>query len=508
MRGFAAERHPLPVLTSQRRTVNPPTLACSHFAIRKRAHPVLKNALRRIIPVIAASCVLTVLSFAQEVSISPKGGPPTTTIKVSGTGFAPNSQVNIFFDLKDEALAVSNSSGSFSNISIPAPASAIAGQHWVSAVQPPGRTGAQSPFFVHTDWSQLGFEPAHTWWNRYENVLTAGNVSRVALAWSKALPSGGAAVAGDSIYVTSVDSLYAVNAITGATRWSYTVSSAVQGTPAVDKNSVFFGANDFNVYAVSAIDGTLLWKFTTGSFVVSSVTVADGIVFAVSDDDNVYALNESDGTLLWKFATQAPVQSSPSVSNGLVYVASSDGNIYALNQSTGIQVWQFLTTAQNNSTTPTVANGIVYVASADENLYALNASNGNLLWKTNLGAPSDGCFAAAAEGMIFLGSGDGGIFYGLDANTGAIRWKFVTRVPVYAASAVANGVVYFGDGNGFFYAVTAASGKLLWRYTTGGFFPSGTVTDGRIVLSSDSLYLFAAEKPPAVEQPRLQSLHP
>src|ERR1700693_1976515 len=88
------------------------------------------------------------------VSLSPSSGPPTSKLLVSGSGFKPHATIDIFFDTKDEAKAVANGSGAFSRIAIPAPASALPGKHWVSAVQRFKQHGAQAPFLVNTDWRQ------------------------------------------------------------------------------------------------------------------------------------------------------------------------------------------------------------------------------------------------------------------------------------------------------------------------------------------------------------------
>jgi outer membrane protein assembly factor BamB len=446
-----------------------------------------------------------------SISLSSKGGPPTSSLRVSGSGFTPGAQINIYFDVKDEALVIADGTGSFSDVKIEVMPSAAPGKHWVSAVQRSGYTGAQSPFWVHTDWAQMGFAPAHSWSNPYENVLSPRTVRQLSLEWSTTLaPSDAVDAVNNFLYISSGDSVYALNALNGNSLWQYSTGAPVTATPAVDGKMLFVGSNDFNVYALTTSTGSLVWKYTTGSYVVSSPTVANGVVYACSDDDNIYALNENDGSLLWTFATAGPIQFAPSVSNGIVYVASSDGNIYALSASTGALVWQYTTTPKYNSTTPSVVNGVVYVASADSNLYALNSSNGSLLWKTNLGAPADGSFAAVANGMVYLGSGDGGVFYALDANTGAVRWQYTTRVPVYSASAVADGVVYFGDGNGFFNAFDALSGKLLWRYVTGRFFPEGVVTNGRVYLSGDLLYAFdvPGENSSTAQPPDMRNLRP
>ena len=432
---------------------------------------------------------LTAFCAAQPaISLSPTGGPPGTTVAVSGRGFAPHVQVNIYFDTKKEGLAVTNESGSFSRINITVPVKAQPGTHWISAVQRAGRIAAQAQFLVHTDWSQYGFDANHDHSNPYENELNAKTVGELVTRWT--YPSSGPpALVKNTLYFASGNDVYALDSDSGQLVWQYTTGGFINATPAVSNGILYVGTGDFNVYALNAKTGALVWTYATGSYIVSSLVVSDGIVYAASDDNNVYALNASTGALLWQYSTGGPIQFAPAVDAGIVYIASSDGYIYALNATSGALVWQFLTTPQYNGSTPTVVGGVLYMASADDNLYALNSSNGNLLWKTSLGnAPADGCDAAVANGMVYLGSGDSGVFYAIDAVSGKVRWTYTTTVPVYAASAVANGVVYFGSGDQNFYALNASTGRLLWRYTTGAYFPSGIVANGTVYLAGSVLY--------------------
>jgi hypothetical protein len=133
---------------------------------------------------LAGSC------FSQPaISLSPTDGPPTTSLLVSGSGFAPNAKIDIYFGTQDEAVAMTNGAGSFSQIAIPAPASALPGAHWVSAVERSGHSGAQATFLVSTSWKQ--FRRHNTVrWNQYENVLNVNNVGGLELKWSSTTGSG------------------------------------------------------------------------------------------------------------------------------------------------------------------------------------------------------------------------------------------------------------------------------------------------------------------------------
>jgi len=81
---------------------------------------------------------------------------------------------------------------------------------------------------------------------------------------------------------------------------------------------------------------------------------------------------------------------------------------------------------------------------------------------------------------------DGGSWAALDPVSGRILWQVAEpqRAPVYAAPAVANGVVFCGslatEGDQMF-ALEAASGKILWRHPAGASVAAHpAIADGRV----------------------------
>jgi eukaryotic-like serine/threonine-protein kinase len=100
------------------------------------------------------------------------------------------------------------------------------------------------------------------------------------------------------------------------------------------------------------------------------------------------------------------------------------------------------------------------VGSGDGNVYALNASSGQ---------------PAIADGTVYIGSWDT-YFYALDVNTGTLRWRFKTgddpdihnQVGRQSSAAVVDGVVYFGCRDSKLYAVDAHTGVQKWAFDNKG----------------------------------------
>ncbi|HTQ74371.1 MAG TPA: PQQ-binding-like beta-propeller repeat protein [Burkholderiales bacterium] len=56
----------------------------------------------------------------------------------------------------------------------------------------------------------------------------------------------------------------------------------------------------------------------------------------------------------------------------------------------------------------------------------------------------------------------------VNIDTGKVAWKYDTEQPLIGgALATAGGLVFFGEGNGWFKALDAKSGQLLWQYQAG-----------------------------------------
>ena len=433
------------------------------------------------------------------VSLSRKSGPPTSKLLVSGSGYKPSAEIDIYFDTKDEAKAIANGSGSFSNISIEAPASALPGKHWVSAVQRPGDTGAQAPFLVNTNWSQFHFTPNHDGLNPYENVLNTHTVGNLSLLWT------------------------------------YTTGGPVlQSPPIVANGVVYIGSNDGNVYALKASTGTLLWSFPTGEVMAVSpaLAVSNGEVYVGSNSGGgpspFYALQASTGAVLWSYGTAVGVSSPPTIVNGVVYIGGFDWD-YALNASDGNQIWRGETEYSTASSiafaegavyssrnsglfsaeysSPAVANGVVYFAT---DMFSLNASDGSVrcyadlngmaalnaitcaeLWNYTAGGSVTYSSPAIVNGVVYFGS-DGGNVYALNASNGALLWSYTTGGSVESSPAVANGVVYVGSDDNNLYALNASTGALLWSYTTGGSVESSpAVANGVVYVGSDDGNVYA-----------------
>src|SRR5205085_1260828 len=130
---------------------------------------------------------------------------------------------------------------------------------WISAVERDNGQGVQRLFTVSTDWTELGFDPRNRRNNRWENVVSTGNVDTLDVMWSHKTGYTvytSPAAANGIVYAGSGDgSLYAFDASTGSLDWSAATGGTIGSSPAVSGGIVYVGSEDWKVYAFDAATG-------------------------------------------------------------------------------------------------------------------------------------------------------------------------------------------------------------------------------------------------------------
>lgn len=171
----------------------------------------------------------------------------------------------------------------------------------------------------------------------------------------------------------------------------------------------------------------------------------------------------------------------PSANGGLA--STRDAGATELDASTIPRLrvrWRFRLTTHASAfgaitSNPVIAGGLVYVQDSSSSVFALDARSGALRWRHLLAEPNDGPNGVAVSGTRLYAATDTTAF-ALDAATGRRLWsrrlagryeQFVGIAPV-----VDRGRVYYSTqgyapgGRGALYALSARTGRVLWRFDT------------------------------------------
>jgi outer membrane protein assembly factor BamB len=434
-------------------------------------------------------------------------------VLVQGSGFDPLTAIDVYFDSTILTSTTTDKNGSFGNGVITAtgatftrlqvPASALPGEHTITAQERVGQKSAQKSFLVRTDWPQFGFDTGHSGYNPYENVLNPNTVGGLALRWNATFWGSDPVVANGKVYAGSGDTgdyIWALDAGTGEVLWTYPTDGSAWHTPAV-ANGVVYAADAVAFYALDAGSGALLWKFKPPEYYPeNSPVVSEGSVYLTNDAGTIYALSAATGALLWQSATGIYQLHQPAVANHVLYTYSESGNLYALNAGTGAVIWQYATGSRHMSS-PSVVNGRLYIESGDTGcLYALDASTGTPIWQFQDGFDYVvGSTPSVANGVVYglVSDGYSDAIDAVDANTGTLIWQAYTG-PSWGGGSMtlANGVLYVDPHDYTLRALDAATGMSLWTYSlpdsSDG---SPAIADGRVYVAGSFAGLYAFSLP-------------
>ena len=273
--------------------------------------------------------------------------------------------------------------------------------------------------------------------------------------------------------------VYCLNAETGAVIWSYPPASSGYGTPCVFNGTVYVGYSssvgwDCGVHAINANTGTLIWSKLVASTFYSAIhtpTVVAGYVVVTEFVTGLHVLNAATGNLVW--TTGLGINSAnPLVKNGIIYIGGEFTFLRAYDLVTGAVVWQNNSFFGNVSGCPVMANDMIYVGTGNK-MYAVNKTTGAIVWSQSplsSGTYFSSVSVSLPDNALYAGSDDGRL-YCLDLTTGAIKWAYINNENggTYTPSPVAaNGMVVVNGLYNSLNAVSAKSGKLIWKFTAPG----------------------------------------
>ncbi|MFC6883829.1 protein kinase domain-containing protein [Actinomadura yumaensis] len=170
---------------------------------------------------------------------------------------------------------------------------------------------------------------------------------------------------------------------------------------------------------VSGIDGSTL--FTVGTEVVRDQTPSRSSTKSMYD---VYALALPSRRIRWRYRVPRPgYPGAPIILGAGCCLASVGGTVDAIDAVTGKRRWQAPLDPYFDDAVRT--SGSLVLVPGFGTLTALAADTGARLWKAD-GFSREGPGVLAATPQVVC-IGDGKTAYGLDARTGAVRWR--TRLP-------------------------------------------------------------------------------
>lgn len=301
--------------------------------------------------------------------------------------------------------------------------------------------------------------------------------------------------------------LYAVEAETSLVQWKFTTGGAIQGTPLILEERLYFGSSDGIFYCLpipgpdeAITEPVEVWTFSCGSPIVSSAHAFNGTLLFGCQDGFFYKLS-MDGEFVWKTEIGWEIWATPLIDpdNGRAFIGATNGNFSCLDLVEEKKVWtinigevyssgclwndtvyigsgqdhEFLAIDPDNGSiiwtfdtelpvfsTPSYHMARLYFTSY-ERVWCLPATDPNgdgvinateMIWSTSINDREGGSSPLIAGGLLYVGSDDGDL-YCLETGSGEVLWNFTTRGYVYSSPALYNGSIFFGSCDNSIYCI-------------------------------------------------------
>jgi outer membrane protein assembly factor BamB len=305
----------------------------------------------------------------------------------------------------------------------------------------------------------------------------------------------------------------------------------------------FMGDSSFSRFSAGPAPDTsaILWKANVTG-IQTYISAFDGVIF-VGTSTSVVALNKDTGKVIWETPIPMPrnwpiaykiddshmvVESScldpktgeilwtsstfcadTGIFNANVY--SPEEGMFYIKVDSYIEAWSFSDPSNpptfvwktyipgggKTGISTTYGDGKVFPGSFENQQMALDAKTGDILWNTLTKGPM--IFSGSYyEGKFLRGGTDDNTMYCFNATDGQILWTYTPDTDGYFTTgcAVAYGMVYELNKDGYLYAINVETGDLVWKYQGPDTilwpgFP--TVADGKIYATTGEAAAYGGE---------------
>ena len=239
-------------------------------------------------------------------------------------------------------------------------------------------------------------------------------------------------VAGDTVYVSALDGLYAFGTADGMKKWFINIPNGVAYSPIVFKDAVYVVGQNNRLYAADTKTGDLLpgiWSIKgragldMGGDATSGVSFSNGFIYYVTGNQVLHAIDLTSGALRYSSRIQGDVRIAlPVVTGETFYLAT--GSTLSKYRTNGLLIWP-LRLYSDAAAPPTVdAAGNAYVVTVDRYVYAINAQSRSI-WKKAVRVDEEVLASPLiADNLLIVTTARGGV-NAFDLATGDLKWSYI-----------------------------------------------------------------------------------
>lgn len=311
------------------------------------------------------------------------------------------------------------------------------------------------------------------------------------------------------VFVTTKTTVFALDKDLGEVLWSTTVPDPGPWPVVykIDETHLVIGNSSLNIETGDTIWTSNIFSASGDPLFVANVYSPEEKIFYTKENSYIQAWDFSEPSnppkLIWSTYVSGGgiVGSGVHYGDGFIFPGSFESHQMALDAKTGKVLWDTETKSAMLFSGSYYEGKFFRGGTHDNTLYCFNATTGEILWTFNADTV-EGYFSvgpAVAYGMVYELNRDG-YLYALDMETGGVVWKYKGPGPLVfpGSPVVADGKIYATTGqemsytseqrNSEFACLDAFTGKLIWTLPVEAFAPRES-----IAVAYGNLYLIPGD---------------
>lgn len=265
-----------------------------------------------------------------------------------------------------------------------------------------------------------------------------------------------------SVFITSGSSLNGFNK-SGAPLWStIPLGGLSYVTPTIDSlfNRIYVGVSNKNFFAIDYKTGKVVWNLIGDAPVnASAIITGDRKLVFTSQTGTLYGFDIRTNVVQtapkWTTNFGEIITKSPAVdANNNLIIGTETGKVLkvTLNEDGTItRAWSVSVNASIQSSPVIDGDGFIYVGNAIGDFYKLNADNGAIVWKYETGGAIKSTPSISEFGNIYI-SNTNGLVTAITTNR-ILKWTYQADGPISANMLYINNMLYVGTERGKFLAI-------------------------------------------------------
>lgn len=286
-------------------------------------------------------------------------------------------------------------------------------------------------------------------------------------------PSGAPVVQGDTIYTAVGRRMFAIDRLSGNTKWRYPVEAPLdayfRNGCVENQGTLVANADNNTMYGVDAATGQAKWQFVSQFPFVGPPVAVSKFIVARLNNQTLIAIDPVTGQAVWRDEQDQarPLRvlggmSGPLAAYGSnVLVFTTSGELRAIDVSTQKIVWSLPFSNVSAGTVPVVFGDLILVNSGTY-LVAVDPVTGRSRWQAALGEYLTFSPTPSPDGILVVGRTGNAMI--VDRN-GTVKGRPIALDSQPKAQPAAAGNLFIiPSANGSLNLLDPATGKVIWTY--------------------------------------------